>query len=128
MNLKFFILFILLIGFVFTLLPDGGSEAPKYDFFLFTAKKVSVIVLVYHLFEHIAWIMVAYAMMIEIPKHRPFLTAFMLVKIGDVIDYLLVYNREWFSIGPVPVTFNMVSLGFLIVVFLNESGWIRKLR
>lgn len=114
------------MGVVFTILPDAGADAPKYDFFLLTDKKVSVVVLVYHLMEHVAWIMLVYAMVVEIPKHRPFLNAFLLVKIGDMIDYLLVYNRDWFSIGSVPVTFNTASFLFMVLVYMNEGGWTRK--
>lgn len=126
MNLKFFILFILLMGVVFTIIPDAGADAPKYDFFLLYQKKVSVVVLVYHLMEHVAWIMIAYAMVVEIPKHRPFLNAFLLVQIGDVIDYFLTYNNEWFFIGLIPVSYNTVSFLFIALVYLNESGWMRR--
>src|SRR5688572_17816235 len=106
MNLKFFLLFILLIGVVFTILPDAGKDAPRYDFFLLTEKEVSVIVFVYHIFEHVAWIMISWVLVVEIPKHRPFLNAFLIVKIGDIIDYFLVYNRDWFHIGMIPVSYN----------------------
>lgn len=123
MNVKFFILFILLMGVVFTIIPDAGADAPKYDFFMLVPKKVSVIVLIYHLMEHVAWIMVSYAMMMEIPKHRPFLNAFFIVQIGDVIDYFLTYNTEWFFIGMIPISYNTVSFLFIALVYFNESRW-----
>lgn len=128
MNLRFFILFILLMGIVFTIIPDAGADAPKYDFFLLVPKKVSLVVLIYHLFEHISWIMLVYAMVVEIPKHRPFLTAFLLVKIGDVVDYFLTYNQEWFFIGDLEVSFNTASFMFMCLVFANEEGWLKWTR
>jgi len=125
MNIRFFILVILLIGVAFTIIPDAGPDDPKYDFFLLTQKKVSVIVFAYHLLEHAAWIMIAYTMAVEIPKHRPFLICFMWVKVGDMIDYILVYNRDW---GYEWLSFNTVSFLFMVIVYLNESGWINKSR
>lgn len=124
-DLRFFLLFVLLLGMVFDIIPDAGADAPKYDFFLLRDKKVSVVVLVYHLMEHIAWVAVAYVLVVEIVKYRVFLFYFMLVKIFDIVDYFLTYNKEWAQIGFLPISYNTVSFAFMVLVYASEEDWFK---
>lgn len=124
-DLRFFLLFVLMLGMVFDIIPDPGKDAPKYDFFLLTEKSVSVVVFVYHIMEHIAWVAVSYVMVVEIVKYRVFLFYFMLVKIFDIVDYLLVYNRDWGHLGVIPISYNTVSFTFMVLVYASEEDWFR---
>lgn len=125
-DLRFFLLFVLVLGMVFDIIPDAGKDAPKYDFFLFVDKEVSVVVLVYHLFEHLAWIAVSYVLVVEIVKYRVFLFYFMLVKIFDFVDYFLTYNRDWGHIGSFPISYNTLSFAFMVLVYASEEEWFRQ--
>jgi hypothetical protein len=106
----------------FLLTPLG----PVIDPFPLAEQRIYAESYAYYLWEHLAWITVSYVLMVEVPKHRPFLKAFLFLNVFDMVDYMLTYNSIWFKVWFIPVSFNVVSFLFMVMVFINEAKWNRR--
>jgi len=120
MDLKIFILIILFVRMAFVLIPLG----PIIDPFPFAEQRIYAESYAYYLNEHLAWILISYILMVEVPKHRPFFKVFLIINVLDMVDYLLSYNSIWFKVGTIPISFNVVSFGVLALILVSE--WRRK--
>lgn len=104
---KLILLFVvLLLGLLFDQLPENTIAKAWFPFsdLTFTFQTY-----VYYIFEHLIKIILSYIVYAESVKYRYALWVFLLLQIGDLVDYLLTYNSVWAQLGSVPVSFNTLA-------------------
>lgn len=117
----FFAGFVIVLGVMFELFPDPSIDSPRYDLWVFyepitngqywgglTWQQYA-----YYTMEHLALMTLAFLLYI-IGKRDGVLWWFFLIQCGQLADFWLTYNTEWFKIGVLPVTMNI----FQAVVFV----------
>lgn len=106
----------LLIGMVFLLIPQNDITVG----YPLSEMRVSLEYYIYELAERSSIIIFLFIIVKEEREYREALTIFFLLRCFDFADYLIGYNSPWFSIGSIPITFNIISVGVFGLVILNE--------
>jgi hypothetical protein len=101
-----FIFSVMVLGIVFLIIPD----APPYDFFLLSDKKVTPEWYVYYLVESLIIIIFALYMRLESNEYKIYTTLFLALQIIELIDFILTYNMVWFYYKKLPITFNVIKV------------------
>lgn len=111
----------LLIGVVFLLLPEIGSQI---DFFLFSDVKLTGTQYIYFLCEKAVLIVLAFIIANEATEYRQAIWCFFWLFVLDLVDYLLCYNQVWFFYKSIPISMNVFKSVVFGIVILQE--WIRS--
>lgn len=91
------------------------------DFFPLSKKKLAKKSHVYYTVEKIILVIVAFLWAMEASQYsKPFVMMFMFFLIGDLIDYLLIYNENYNSYLSYNILFTVLYALFLIFMSWNH--------
>lgn len=106
----------MLLGIVFLIVPDY----PPKDFFPFSDMKVTPEWYVYYLLESLIIVIFAGYLVSESTEHKTITIVFLILQIGELIDFVLTYNMTWFTAYGYPATYNVVKFFVFILVITYE--------
>jgi hypothetical protein len=111
------ICFSYIVGLMFNVIP----ETPANNYFLFGGIDLSLKTHAYFAFDHVSRLMLFYVIVVVLP----FTKILFWLELGDLLDYLICYNSEWFSIFGYGFEYNdlkliIVGLWMLWILGLSE--------
>lgn len=123
-NALFKIFIGLLATQVFKVIPPGDPVIG----FPFFAMKLSAQNYVYYLGEHVSLVFYASAMVDFAKRLELFvipITVFFTVQIIDTLLYVVSYNQPWFYVAFIPVSWNLLGVGFFgaAIVYDAWKSW-----
>jgi TctA family transporter len=92
---------------VFLFLPE---ETTPRDYFLYSDQLLELDTYVYFLFEHLILVILALLIWELEPKFRISVTAFLVIQIIDILDYVLFYGEAW---SPYLPSWNILKVAFM---------------
>lgn len=78
---------------------------------------------VYYLNEYLILVVAFHIIKTEARKFRLFYRCVFYALCFDVADYLLTFNTEWFYMGDIPVSANIVIMIFVGLAFFYDVIW-----
>lgn len=87
-----------------------------------TIREISIENYIYYLNEYLILVVAFHIIKTEATRFSTYYRFVFLALIFDVVDYLLTFNTEWFYIGMMPVSANVIIMVVLFVSFIF-SAW-----
>lgn len=83
------------------------------NFFPFSRTKIALRTYVYDIMQYIVIIGLLLMLLERCTSDEfPYVSGFMAVTVGDLIDYILTHNDPYFTWNGYPISFNIVSIAF----------------
>lgn len=125
MKFGFYFLSLLFIGLLFEIaLPIQKTYFPNEEsLFLLSDHKMYFRSYVYYTCEHIIYFLLALMVSVEIKQARMYATLFCVLELGDIADFWITANGDWFEYQGYPITYNVIKVLVFILVIIYEYAW-----
>lgn len=111
---------ILLLTLILGVAFEFTGRGEKVDWFLFNEFSVYVETWYYYFFEHARWIYIAGLYVYDKERDFDVKFAYLLIMVGDFIDFVLTYNMVYFRVGDIPISYNVLSVMFFSYVLWKK--------
>lgn len=91
--------------------------------FMFSNEVLSYKQYAHDILEHLIRVVLALAILTDARQYRTALKVFVLIEIGEVLDYVLTYGEPWFDSKI--FTWNTIKVGMFILAMIYEK-WIKS--